>query len=97
MIEVQPLKDRILVSPLAEERTKSGIILPDTAVVQMNRGRVLARGASVTLLEIGDEVVYTRYSGTPVEIREEKMQILSEDDVVAIIRETPNEDIANVE
>ena len=93
---LRPLRDRIAVKPVeAEEKTKSGLVLPDSAreqpqeakVVAVGTGRLLDDG-SVKGLEVknGDRVLYGKYSGTEVTIDGEDFLILREEDVLAIVQ-----------
>ena len=93
---LKPLGDRIAVKTLeAQERTKSGIIVPDAAkekpqegkVVAVGKGRLLDDG-SIKALEIktGDRVLYGKYSGTEVTVADEDYLILREEDVLAIVQ-----------
>ena len=93
---LKPLGDRIVVKPLeAKEKTKSGIIVPDSAkekpqegkVVAVGTGRLLDDGA-VKPLEIknGDRVLYGKYSGTEVSVEETDYLILREEDVLAVVQ-----------
>jgi len=93
---IQPLGDRVLVRRLeAEEKTKGGILLPDTAkekpqkgeVVGIGRGRMLDSG-KVEPLEIkkGDEVLFGKYAGNEVTYNDEEFLILKEEDILAIIK-----------
>lgn len=92
---IRPLHDRILVKRVAEEqKTKGGIIIPDTAkekpiegkVVAVGNGKVLEDG-SVRKLEVkkGDRILFGKYSGTEVKIEGEEHLILREDDVLGIV------------
>ncbi|MBI2104645.1 MAG: co-chaperone GroES [Candidatus Omnitrophica bacterium] len=92
---LKPLGDRIVVRQLeAQEKTKSGLVLPDTAkekpqeakVIAVGTGRLLDDGV-VKPLEIknGDRVLYGKYSGTEVSIQGEDYLILREEDVLAIV------------
>ena len=96
-MEIQPLGDRIVVKALeAEEKTKGGIVLPDTAKEKPHEGKVVAVGkgkktddGKVISLEVkvGDRVLYGKYSGTEVSTREgEELLIMREEDVFAIIK-----------
>ncbi len=96
-MNIQPLADRIIVKPLAaEEKTKGGIVLPDTAkekpqegeVVAVGKGKVLDNGNVQALeVKVGDHVLYGKYSGTEITTREgEEVFIMREDDVLAIIK-----------
>jgi chaperonin GroES len=93
---VIPLGDRILVKPLnAEEKTKGGIILPDTAqekpqqakVVAVGKGKLLDDGKIKELeVKTGDTVLYGRYGGTEIKYKDEDLLILKESDVLAILK-----------
>jgi chaperonin GroES len=95
-IKVQPLADRVLVHPLeAEERTSSGIYIPDTAKEKQQRGKIVAVGKGRTdengklqPLEVktGDTVLYGRYSGTEIKIEGDDYIILKEEDILAILK-----------
>lgn len=96
-MKLKPLGDRVLVKPIAvEERTKSGIVLPDTAkekpqqgkVLAVGQGRLLDNGQLVPLqVKEGDKVLYSKYAGTEVKIENEEYLILSERDILAILEE----------
>jgi chaperonin GroES len=91
--KLQPLADRVLVKPSEkEERTKSGIYLPDTAKEKPQEGEVLAVGPGkmsedgkrVPLdLKVGDKVIYAKYGGTEIKVDDEDMIILRESDILA--------------
>jgi chaperonin GroES len=92
---IRPLHDRIIVKRLAEEeKTKGGIIIPDTAkekplegsVIAVGNGRVLEDG-KVRPMDIkkGDKVLFGKYAGTEIKIDGEEHLILREDDILAVI------------
>ncbi|MCZ7687219.1 MAG: co-chaperone GroES [Sandaracinaceae bacterium] len=92
---IRPLHDRVLVQRVKEdEKTKGGIIIPDTAkekpiegkVVAVGNGKVLEDG-SVRKLEVkkGDRILFGKYSGTEVKIDGEEHLILREDDILGIV------------
>ncbi len=93
---LKPLADRIVIKTAeAQERTKSGLVLPDTAREKPQEGKVIAVGTGRTLddgaiksLEIrtGDRILYGKYSGTEVSIEGEDYLILREDDVLAVVQ-----------
>ena len=95
MAKLRPLGDKILVKRVeAETKTKSGIVLPDTAKEKPKRGKVIAIGDGKRLengerapfaVKKGDEVIFTSYAGTEIKIDNEEVLILSEDDVLAIV------------
>lgn len=95
MARIKPLNDKIVVKRLeAEEKTKGGIVLPDTAKEKPKEGRVISVGegklldngkrASLTVKE-NDRVIFSSYAGTEVKLQGEEYLILSEDDVLAIV------------
>ena len=92
---LQPLGDRIVVKALEpEEKTKSGLVLPDTAQEKPQEAKVIAVGTGRTLddgtvrkLEVkaGDKILYGKYSGSEVRLHDEDYLILREDEVLAVI------------
>jgi chaperonin GroES len=94
-MKVRPLHDRILVKRVEEEeKTKGGIIIPDTAkekplegkVLSVGHGRILEDG-TVRPLEVkaGDRILFGKYSGTEIKIEGDELLILKEEDVLGII------------
>ncbi len=91
---IQPLGDRVVVKVLAqEEKTRGGIVLPDTAkekpqegkVIAVGPGRVLDNGQRVTLeVKADDIVIFAKYGGTEVKIEGEEYLILRESDILAV-------------
>ena len=94
-VKVRPLQDRVIVKRLArEEKSKGGIIIPDTAKEKPQEGQVVAVGpgrrddAGKTVppdVEKGDRVLFGKYSGTDVEIDGEEHLILQENDILGVI------------
>ncbi len=94
-MKIKPLSDRIVIKPSpAEEKTKGGIILPDTAkekpvigeVVAVGPGRKSDDGKIVPMeLKVGDKVLYGKYSGTEVTIDGQEYLIMRESDIFAIV------------
>lgn len=92
---IKPLGDRVLVKPLeAEEKTKGGIVLPDTAKEKPQQGRVeevgsgrISEEGKVKPLEVkkGQKVLYGKYSGTEITYNGQDFLILKEEDILAII------------
>jgi len=92
-VKLQPLGDRLIVEVLDEEETTvSGIVLPDTAKEKPQRGRVLAVGPGPRdedgeyirmEVEVGDEVIFSKYGGTEIKLGGEDVLILRESDVLA--------------
>src|SRR5690242_4886762 len=94
-MKLKPLQDRVIVKQSdAEEKTKSGILLPDTAKEKPTKGKVVAvgpgklddKGKPMELgIRVGETVYYGKYSGTDVEIDGEKLVILRESDVLGVL------------
>ena len=94
-MKLDPLDDRIVVEPMeAEEKTKGGIVLPDTAKEKPQRGKVIAAGPGrvaddgkriAPSVKKGDTVVYAKYGGTEVEVDGKDYIILRETDILAKI------------
>ena len=95
-MKMKPLADRIIVKQLeAEEKTKGGIVLPDTAKEKPQEGKVIAVGKGKVLdsgevkaleIKVGDRVMYGKYSATDITTKEgEELLIMREDDVLAIV------------
>ena len=89
-MKVRPLADRVLVKvDKVETKTASGIIIPDTAQEKPSRGAVVAVGQGTKdetmVLKAGDNVLYGKYAGTEVEIDGEKLLIMRQSDVLAVV------------
>jgi chaperonin GroES len=89
-VKLKPLADRVLVQPAAaEEKTASGIIVPDTAKEKPQRGIVVAAGPGKkdepTSVKVGDTVLYGKYSGTEVTVDGKDYLIMRESDIFAIL------------
>lgn len=85
-----PLKDRVLIEPApAEEKTKGGIIIPDTAKEKPQKGTVVAAGKGKKdepmTVKTGDTVLYGKYSGTEVIIDGKTYLIMREDDIYMVV------------
>ena len=97
-MDLQPLGDRIIVEILDEEETTiSGIVLPDTAKEKPQRGTVLAVGPGsrdedgeyIKMdVEVGDEVIFSKYGGTEITVGSDDVLILRESDVLAKVVST---------
>jgi chaperonin GroES len=91
--KLQPLGDRLVVSPIErEEVTKGGIVLPDTAKEKPQEGEVLAvgpgrlseEGTRIAMdIKVGDIVIYARYGGTEYKVDDKEVIILREGDILA--------------
>jgi chaperonin GroES len=94
-MKIRPLGDRIVVKRVKEEeKTKGGIIIPDTAkekpleglVVAVGNGKTLKDGSSRPLdVKVGDKVLFGKYTGTEVKLDGEEHVLLNEDDVLAVV------------
>ena len=95
-MKVRPLGDRLLVEVLeAKEKTKGGIVLPDTAkekpqeakVVAVGKGKVSEDGKNIPLeVKVGDKILFGKYSGAEIVVDEKEYLILKEEDVLAIVK-----------
>jgi chaperonin GroES len=94
-MDLKPLGDRLLIKPLEqEEKTASGIILPETAKEKPQEGEVLAAGPGARKedgeriemdVKVGDRVLYAKYAGTEIKMDGQKYLILRESDILAIV------------
>ena len=94
-MKLRPLQDRVIVKQSeAEEKTASGIVLPDTAKEKPTKGKVIAvgpgklddKGKPMELgVRVGDTVYYGKYSGTDIEVDGQKFVILRESDVLGVL------------
>ena len=92
-VKLQPLADRLVVKPIErEEKTKSGIYIPDTAkerpqeckVIAVGPGRLSDDGKRIAMdVQVGDTVLYAKYGGTEIKIEDEELIILRESDILA--------------
>ncbi len=95
-MKIKPLGDRIVVEVLeAKEKTKGGIVLPDTAkekpqeakVVAVGKGKVSDEGKLIPMeVKVGDVILFGKYSGTEITVDDKEYLILKEEDVVAIVK-----------
>lgn len=91
---LKPLSDRVVLKPVeAEEKTKGGIVLPDTAKDKPQEGEVVAVGPGKILdngtklepeVKVGDRVIYSKYSGSEIKVDGEEYLIVRESDILAI-------------
>lgn len=94
-MKIKPLEDRILLKPLeAKEKTKGGIVLPDTAKEKPKEGKVISVGPGKTteegkniplFVKEGDRILFSSYAGTDIEVEGEEYLILREEDILGII------------
>ena len=96
MAKLRPLGDKILVKRVeAESKTKSGIVLPDTVKERPQEGTILAVGPGRTLddgtrepieVSVGEKILFQKYAGTEFKLDDEDLLILSQKDVLAVIK-----------
>jgi len=89
-VKIKPLADRVLVEPMAaEEKTASGIYIPDTAKEKPQKGTVVALGPGtkdVTMeVKIGDVVLYGKYSGTEINVDGKDFLMMKQADILAVV------------
>jgi chaperonin GroES len=94
-MKIKPLRDRVIVKRLGEEeKTKGGIIIPDTAKEKPQEGEIVAVGTGkiyedgkVVPLEVkkGDRVLFGKYSGTEVKVGGEELLMMKEEDILGIV------------
>ncbi|TET55039.1 MAG: co-chaperone GroES [Actinobacteria bacterium] len=94
-MKLKPLGDKVVVRrSAAEEKTKSGIVLPESAKEKPQEGEILAVGSGKTEdgktvaleVKVGDKVIYKDYSATEVKVGGEELLILSESDILAVVK-----------
>ncbi|HVN71788.1 MAG TPA: co-chaperone GroES [Desulfomonilia bacterium] len=95
-MKIKPLHDRVLVKRIEEEqKTKGGIIIPDTAKEKPQMGEVIAAGGGkktedgkVILLDVkkGDKVLFSKYAGNEIKIEGEELLIMREEDILGVIQ-----------
>ena len=98
-MKLTPLFDRVVLKQLvAEETTKSGIVLPGQAKEKPQQAEVIAvgpggvvDGKEITMqVKVGDKVIYSKYSGTEVELDNEKYVIVKQNDILAVVVNSPH-------
>ncbi len=90
-MQIKPFEDRVLVEPeeIEEGKTKSGIIIPDTAKEKPRTGKVIEVGTDEELAEnikAGDKIVFAKFTGDEVEFEGKKYLIVSRGDILAVIK-----------
>ncbi len=86
-MKIQPLDDRVVLEQLEqEERTKSGIILPDSAQEKPKMAKVLAVGKAVKEVKEGDVVLYKSYGPDDVKVENKEYMIAKEEDILAVVK-----------
>jgi chaperonin GroES len=96
-VKLQPLGDKVILKPIVEdEKTKTGIILPETAekekpekgeVIAVGPGKILESGKRSEMpVKVGDKVLFTKYGPNEIKINDEELLIAGIDDILAIIK-----------
>lgn len=96
MLNLKPIGDKVIVELLeSKEKTKGGIILPDTAKEKPHEGKILAVGSGKVLsngkvvpleVKVGDRVIFGKYSGSEIKLEEREYLIIDSDDILAVVR-----------
>ncbi|MBI4518269.1 MAG: co-chaperone GroES [Deltaproteobacteria bacterium] len=94
-MKIRPLQDRVIVKRIAEEeKTKGGIIIPDTAKEKPQEGKVIAVGKGKVSddgkiiapeVKVGDKILFGKYSGSEIKLNGEEHLIMREDDILGIV------------
>lgn len=92
-MNLRPLGDRVVIKKVeAEEKTKSGIVLPSSAKEQPQMAEVLAIGAEVEndektkgQLKVGDKIIFSKYAGTEIKVENQEVTVLKFSDILAVI------------
>jgi chaperonin GroES len=94
-MKIRPLHDRVIVQRIEEEeKTKGGIIIPDTAkekpqegkVIAVGTGKILENGTKLSLdVKVGDKILFGKYSGTEIKIEGDEFLMMREDDILGVI------------
>ena len=94
-MKIRPLQDRVIVKRIAEEeKTKGGIIIPDTAKEKPQEGRIVAVGKGKVnddgkilplSVKAGDKILFAKYSGTEVKLNGNEYLIMREDDILGVV------------
>ncbi|HHO69926.1 MAG TPA: co-chaperone GroES [Halothiobacillus sp.] len=96
-MKIRPLRDRVLVKRVEEERTTAGgIVLPDSAAEKPNRGEVIAVGPGKSndkgevrpiSVKVGDIVLFSQYAGSKIKVDGEELLMMGEDDILGVIED----------
>lgn len=93
-MNIKPIGDRVVIKVLeSEEKTKGGIVLPDTAKEKPQEGKVVAIGSGELIegkrvpleVKVGDKIIFSKYAGTEVKLDGEEYLILRQSDILAIL------------
>jgi len=96
-LNLKPLGERLIIEPIEQEEvTASGIVLPETAKEKPQRGKVLAAGPGARdedgkriemEVSVDDTVLYAKYAGTEIKVEDQKLLILKESDILALVQD----------
>lgn len=95
MSKIIPLRDRVVVERLVEDKTPGGILIPATStekpvlgmVVAVGSGKITDNGATLEpVVKVGDKVLFGKYAGTEVEVAGKQVVVMREDDILAVIQ-----------
>lgn len=88
-MKIKPLTNHVVIEPVKpEEKTKSGIVLPNMGEESPEQGRVIAIGSDEKIeVKVGDKVVFSKYGPTKIKVEDKDYLIASQDDILAIIEE----------
>ncbi|MDD2909832.1 MAG: co-chaperone GroES [Candidatus Pacebacteria bacterium] len=88
-MKLKPLTNHVVIEPVKpEEKTKSGIVLPNMGEESPEQGRVIAIGSDEKIeVKVGDKVVFSKYGPTKIKVEDKDYLIASQDDILAIIEE----------
>ncbi len=98
MLKLKPLNDKVIIKPIEEdEKTKAGIVLPETAekekpekgeVIAVGPGKLLENGSRAPMsIKVGDKVIFKKYSPDEIKIGKEEYLVIDEGDIIGIIEE----------
>jgi len=97
MMKIRPLHDRVVLKRLeSEQKTRSGIVIPDTAKEKPDQGEIVAVGAGKTLedgtldkleVKVGDKVLFASFAGQAVRIRGEELLVMREGDLIGVVED----------
>ncbi len=94
-INIRPLQDRVIIEPLKEQTTVSGILIPESVGEKPQRGLIIAVGPGKIInqkhqslsVSVGDKVFFGKYSGNEIELNGKKILVMREEDVMAVIED----------
>lgn len=85
-LNLKPLQDRVVITRCEEEKTKSGIIIPDSNKEKPSRGTVICIGADVKFVKEGDTILFGKFAGNETQLEGREYLILKESEIFAVIQ-----------